>query len=88
MGDKLPLRLATHVQKARHNDDSVMDDEQNEAETKKGKKTPGGHVNELSEADFSKFTSFTNQLTSRFQDDDTVNRDLGLSSLHHRFHLF
>ncbi|KAI8662620.1 Serine/threonine-protein kinase Tel1 [Fusarium sp. Ph1] len=44
-----PLRLAK-LQKARHNDDGVMDDEQSEAETKKGKKT-GGHVNEPSEAD-------------------------------------
>ncbi|EEU43247.1 uncharacterized protein NECHADRAFT_95538 [Fusarium vanettenii 77-13-4] len=45
-----PLRLAK-LQKARHNDDSVMDDEQSETETKKGKKTTGGHVNEPSEAD-------------------------------------
>ncbi|KAJ4192179.1 Serine/threonine-protein kinase tel1 [Fusarium falciforme] len=44
-----PLRLAK-LQKARHNDDGVMDDEQSEAETKKGKKT-GGHINEPSEAD-------------------------------------
>ncbi|KAF4462358.1 serine threonine- kinase tel1 [Fusarium albosuccineum] len=44
-----PLRLAK-LQKARHNDDGVMDDEQSEAETKKGKKAVG-HVNEPSEAD-------------------------------------
>uniref|UniRef100_A0A4E9DXT2 Serine/threonine-protein kinase Tel1 n=1 Tax=Gibberella zeae TaxID=5518 RepID=A0A4E9DXT2_GIBZA len=44
-----PLRLAK-LQKARHNDDSPMDDEQSEAETKKGKKA-AGHVNEPSEAD-------------------------------------
>ncbi|KAL6913067.1 hypothetical protein FSST1_010827 [Fusarium sambucinum] len=44
-----PLRLAK-LQKARHNDDSLMDDEQNEAETKKDKKATG-HVNEPSEAD-------------------------------------
>ncbi|RBR09820.1 uncharacterized protein FIESC28_09699 [Fusarium coffeatum] len=44
-----PLRLAK-LQKARHSDDSLMDDEQSEAETKKGKKA-AGHVNEPSEAD-------------------------------------
>ncbi|KAF4454991.1 hypothetical protein F53441_2552 [Fusarium austroafricanum] len=44
-----PLRLAK-LQKARHNDDALMDEEQSEAETKKGKKT-AGHVNEPSEAD-------------------------------------
>ncbi|KAF5681045.1 serine threonine kinase tel1 [Fusarium heterosporum] len=44
-----PLRLAK-LQKARHNDDSVVDEEQSEAETKKGKKA-AGHVNEPSEAD-------------------------------------
>jgi ataxia telangiectasia mutated family protein len=44
-----PLRLAK-LQKARHNDDSLVDDEQSEAETKKGKRA-AGHVNEPSEAD-------------------------------------
>ncbi|EWZ34837.1 serine/threonine-protein kinase TEL1 [Fusarium oxysporum f. sp. radicis-lycopersici 26381] len=44
-----PLRLAK-LQKARHNDETPMDDEQSEAETKKGKKA-AGHVNEPSEAD-------------------------------------
>ncbi|KAM0271737.1 hypothetical protein ACHAPA_002502 [Fusarium lateritium] len=44
-----PLRLAK-LQKARHNDDNLIDDEQSEAETKKGKKA-AGHVNEPSEAD-------------------------------------
>ncbi|KAJ4264871.1 Serine/threonine-protein kinase tel1 [Fusarium torreyae] len=44
-----PLRLAK-LQKARHNDDTPLDDEQSEAETKKGKKA-AGHVNEPSEAD-------------------------------------
>ncbi|KAF5017968.1 hypothetical protein F66182_10077 [Fusarium sp. NRRL 66182] len=44
-----PLRLAK-LQKARHNDGSLMDDEQSETETKKGKRA-AGHVNEPSEAD-------------------------------------
>ncbi|KAF4975165.1 hypothetical protein FZEAL_8005, partial [Fusarium zealandicum] len=44
-----PLRLAK-LQKARHNDEGVTEDEQSEAETKKGKKA-AGHVNEPSEAD-------------------------------------
>lgn len=44
-----PLRLAK-LQKARHNDETLIDDEQSEAETKKGKKA-AGHVNEPSEAD-------------------------------------
>ncbi|KAM5345422.1 hypothetical protein ACJ41O_011284 [Fusarium nematophilum] len=44
-----PLRLAK-LQKARHDDDGAMDDEQSEAETKKGKKT-ASHVNEPSEAE-------------------------------------
>ncbi|KAF4342363.1 serine threonine kinase TEL1 [Fusarium beomiforme] len=44
-----PLRLAK-LQKARHNDDTLMDDDQSEAEPKKGRKA-AGHVNEPSEAD-------------------------------------
>lgn len=45
-----PLRLAK-LQKARHNDESLLDEaEQSEAETKKGKKA-AGHLNEPSEAD-------------------------------------